>query len=104
MAGRTVNKALGTAGRRAVDDAEKKEILDRLYVLWTTKGNRFLRLGQLVGNVYHSTDTGGTTLYYEEDYQLMDVLETAYRALNDRQAETPVFSMPERSEDGEPAE
>lgn len=77
------------AGRRAVDDAEKREILERLYELWTCKGNRFLRLGQLIGNVYHSTDRGGVTLYYEEDYPLMDILEAAYKPLLERQADTP---------------
>lgn len=77
------------SGRRAVDDAEKREIIERLYVLWTTKGNRFLRLGQLIGNVYHSTDRGGVTLYYEEDFQLMDILEAAYKPLLDRQAGIP---------------
>lgn len=69
-------------GRRAVDDAEKREILDRLYALWTTGPCRFLRLGQLIGNVYHSTDNGGVALYYEEDYPLLDELEGAYRRIH----------------------
>jgi hypothetical protein len=73
MAGGTVT------GRRAVDDAEKREILDRLYQVWTTDGNRFMRLGQLIGNIYHSTDHGGANLYQTEDYELIETMENAYR-------------------------
>ena len=89
-------------GRRAIDDEEKREIIERLYQLWTWRGNRFLRLGQLIGNVYHSTDHGGVTLYYEEDYPLLDILETAYRQLREKETEPPVFTMPEvRNEQAE---
>lgn len=86
-------------GRRAVDDQEKREILERLYALWTAKGNRFLRLGQLIGNVYHSTDRGGTTLYYEEDFPLLDILEAAYKPILASQGEIPVLPAPGRSSD-----
>ena len=38
-----------------------------------------LRLGQLIGNVYHSNDRGGVSLYYAEDYALLTALEESYK-------------------------
>lgn len=70
---------------RAVDDSQKQEVMERLLEVW--KANPFLRLGQLIGNVYHSTDQGGVSLYYAEDYALMTALEEAYRRKNDDKAE-----------------
>ncbi len=70
-------------GRRAIDDAEKREIVERLYALWTTGNLRFMRLGQLIGNVYHSTDSGGVALYYAEDYPLLEKMEERYRSYRD---------------------
>jgi hypothetical protein len=63
-------------GKRAIDDSQKQEILERLLEVW--KANPSLRLGQLIGNVYHSTDRGGVNLYYQEDYPLLKSLEEAY--------------------------
>lgn len=61
---------------RAWEPQMKKQILDRLGELW----DKFpaLRLGQLIGNVYHSTDSGGCRLYYAEDYSLVSTLEAYY--------------------------
>jgi len=77
MDGRTMS-----SGRRALDDEEKREIIERLYQLWTR--HPAMRLGQLIGNVYHSNDRGGLHLYYEEDFPLLDSLEIAYGALPSR--------------------
>jgi hypothetical protein len=66
---------------RAIDDSQKQEILERLLEVW--KANPFLRLGQLIGNVYHSTDRGGVSLYYQEDFPLVTSLEEAYREVED---------------------
>lgn len=61
---------------RAETTEQKREILARLAVLW----ERFpqLRLGQLIGNVYYSTDPGGCMLYFAEDYKLIEELESTY--------------------------
>lgn len=71
MAGRKV-----TLGR-ATDASQKEEVLERLLELW--KANPALRLGQLIGNVYHSNDRGGVMLYYAEDFPLLTALEEAYK-------------------------
>lgn len=83
MAGGKVNPGEGkwfSGGHlvgRAIDDNQKQELLERLLEVW--KANPFLRLGQLIGNVYHSTDRGGVSLYYAEDFPLVTSLEEAYK-------------------------
>jgi hypothetical protein len=62
---------------RAVSDDAKQEVLERLLVVW--KANPALRLGQLIGNIYHSNDRGGVSLYYAEDYALLTALEEGYK-------------------------
>lgn len=62
---------------RAVDDEQKEEVLRRLRDVWLAHPS--MRLGQLIGNVYHSMDRGGVQLYYEEDYDLIATVEGAYR-------------------------
>lgn len=47
------------------------KILERLKVVWKTYPD--LRLGQLIGNV-----TEGPTMYYMEDGQMIEILETFY--------------------------
>ncbi len=51
-------------------------ILKRLQVIWEQMPD--MRLGQLIGNVYHSTDSGGNRQYYEEDEKLIDKVEKGY--------------------------
>lgn len=71
MAGREV--VMG----RAVSDDAKQEVLERLLKVW--QANPALRLGQLIGNIYHSNDRGGVSLYYAEDYALLTALEEGYK-------------------------
>lgn len=61
---------------RADTPHKKREIIERLVAVWEASPN--LRLGQLIGNVYHSTDRGGVQLYYKEDYPLIAELEKYY--------------------------
>jgi hypothetical protein len=62
---------------RAENAAQKQEIMERLLEVW--KKNPQLRLGQLIGNIYHSNDRGGVSLYYAEDYALLTALEEGYK-------------------------
>ena len=62
---------------RAVSDDAKQEVLERLLEVWKSRPE--LRLGQLIGNVYHSNDRGGVSLYYAEDYALLTALEESYK-------------------------
>ena len=55
---------------RATTDEQKREFIERLYVLWCAHPH--LRLGQLFGNV--SLDD----LYYKEDGTLIETLEHFY--------------------------
>lgn len=55
---------------------EKQDILERLYVLWERHPQ--LRLGQLIGNVYHSMDSGGVRQYYATDRIFIENLENHY--------------------------
>jgi hypothetical protein len=61
---------------RAWEPYLKKQVLDRLAKLWDEQPA--LRLGQLIGNVYHSTDAGGCRQYYAEDFDLIKKLEEFY--------------------------
>lgn len=61
---------------RAFDTAMKQQVLSRLLKVW--EAHPALRLGQLLGNVYHSTDPGGVRLYYEEDLPLISAVEKFY--------------------------
>lgn len=56
--------------RRAVEDTEKDEIIERLQALW--KAHPRLRLMQLLGNVLRGDS------YYIEDYDMIRMLEEAY--------------------------
>lgn len=47
--------------------------------------NPELRLGQLIGNVYHSTDTGGIRQYYADDLDLIHEVEYYYDESSDGQ-------------------
>lgn len=66
----------GWVPRRANEDHQKKVIMDRLLNLWVEKKD--LRLGQLIGNVFHSTDMGGVRQYYAEDWDFIEILERHY--------------------------
>jgi hypothetical protein len=66
----------GWVPRRANEPYQKKVILDRLLKLWLEKDQ--LRLGQLIGNVFHSTDQGGIREYYAEDWDFIELLEKHY--------------------------
>ena len=58
-------------------DRQITDILSRLEVIW--KKCSCLRLGQLIGNVYHSTDKGGVTQYYKSDDAFIKEIEAVYR-------------------------
>jgi len=60
--------------KRATTDKQKREIIERLYKLWTEHPN--LRLGQLMGNVYHYPS--GIDPYFDEDYDFTQRLEDYY--------------------------
>jgi hypothetical protein len=57
---------------RAWEPAMKKQILDRLEVVWDM--NPDMRLGQMIANAIHDH----TGIYYVEDFELADALEEFY--------------------------
>lgn len=59
---------------RATTDVKKDEIMERLIKLW--KDNPNLRLGQLIGNVFHYPS--GIDPYHWEDFDFIKVLEEYY--------------------------
>jgi hypothetical protein len=61
---------------RANTAEQKRQVIERLYVLWAE--NPKMRLGQLIGNMYSSTDPGGNNMYYAEDFELIEELEGFY--------------------------
>lgn len=61
---------------RAFEPYMKKQVLDRLLELW--EKHSALRLGQLIGNVFHSTDHGGVAQYFTEDFPFIEELEKHY--------------------------
>jgi hypothetical protein len=63
---------------RANTPEDKQQILNRILLVWGR--NPKMRLGQLLGNVYHSTDAGGVKQYYTEDFELIENLEGFYEA------------------------
>lgn len=60
--------------KRARTEAEKKEIMEDLLAIWLR--NPGLRLGQLIGNVYHAP-TGGDP-YHVEDYDFINEISMFY--------------------------
>lgn len=54
-------------------------VIRRLETLWKMMPG--LRLGQLIGNVYHSTDGGGVRQYFDEDEEFIQKLEEYYTSL-----------------------
>lgn len=52
-------------------------IMRRLEKLWLQYP--YMRLGQLIGNVFHSADGVGIRQYYIEDYAFIESLEEAYK-------------------------
>jgi hypothetical protein len=61
--------------KRATTDEEKREIVERLYKLWTHE--KFMRLSQLMLNVYRQD------FYHVEDYDFLDTLEAFYKKLEE---------------------
>ena len=57
--------------RRAVTPHDKREIIERLFVVW--EKNPHLRLGQLLMNA-----CDGAAFYMTEDYPLMKLVENFY--------------------------
>ena len=53
------------------------QFLKRLEKVW--KKHPDMRLGQLLGNAYHSPIPGDTEQYYAEDEVLLGKLETYYK-------------------------
>lgn len=74
------------SNKRAVTDEQKKEIILRLYRLWIAGDNKFLRLGQLIQNVFEKSSfnpkTGEPVLsmdfYSIEDFDFIEELEKTY--------------------------
>lgn len=62
--------------KRATTNEQKREVIERLYKLWTTGDNQYLRLGQLIENTR-------CEIYYKEDYELLDYLEDFYNESED---------------------
>jgi hypothetical protein len=60
----------------AMTSYERREIIERLAALWDKAPA--LRLGQLIGNAYHSTDDGGREQYYANDFTFIERLEGFY--------------------------
>lgn len=60
--------------KRAKTKYEKAEIIERLHDLWLKHPE--LRLGQLIGNVYHYPS--GIDTYFDEDYDFILNLEEGY--------------------------
>lgn len=59
-------------GGRAVDDAMKREVMERLFAVWAA--NPSLRLMQLLGNVFRQDP------YYVEDFDAVKEVERFYGA------------------------
>lgn len=59
---------------RALTDAEKRAVLDRIYIVWTLPGLRLMRLGQLLVNVARALRP--VDLFYVEDDELARRAET----------------------------
>lgn len=59
---------------RAVSKKQKIEVLKRLGKLWLENPN--LRLGQLIGNIYHYPS--GIDPYFDEDFVFIEKLEKSY--------------------------
>ncbi len=59
---------------RAETPAQKKKVLDRLYKLWTKGDIKYLRLGQLIGNVFQEH-------YNVEDEDFITTLEDFYKPI-----------------------
>jgi len=74
------NKPNRPLDNRANTPEQKKEIIDRLLVVWLSVPD--LRLGQLIANV-----VGTGNLFYKEDYNLMvqveDYLKQLYAPKNE---------------------
>lgn len=64
--------------KRANTNEQKKEILEHLLEIWVKVPE--LRLGQLLGNVYHAPSGGDP--YYVEDYDLIHEIEEFYQSRN----------------------
>lgn len=59
---------------RAKTPEQKKEIVEDLLSIWLD--NPKLRLGQLIGNVYHAPSGGDP--YHVEDYDLINEISAYY--------------------------
>jgi len=63
---------MGTLKQRANTEAEKRQVVEKLYGIWIH--NPELRLGQLILNVYYGKDP-----YYEEDWDLITKMDEFYK-------------------------
>jgi hypothetical protein len=69
LAGRHFLSGKPVAGR-ANSSAQKRQVIERIYVLW--EENPKMRLGQLILNAYHDD------LFHVEDFALLDEIEDWY--------------------------
>lgn len=60
--------------KRATSPEQKKEIVEDLLSIWLR--NPSLRLGQLIGNVYHAPSGGDP--YHVEDYDFINEVSAFY--------------------------
>ena len=73
--------------RRALTVPQKKEIILRLYRLWTAEKNQYLRLGQMLAIVFEETEMDMKTgeakhymcLFGKEDYDFIDEMEKYFK-------------------------
>ena len=61
--------------KRAKTDDEKRDIIVRLFTLWTTGDNKYLRFGQMLGNFIRNEQE----MYNIEDFDLIEKLEKGYK-------------------------
>lgn len=60
---------------RAKLEGDKNDVMKRLFEVW--KKQPYLRLGQLIGNVYHYPS--GVDPYYAEDRTFIEKIEAFYK-------------------------
>lgn len=75
-------KSLRDKTGRAAREAQKKEVIIRLFNLWNSEHNKHLRLGQMLAIVFEETevDMKGDAKHYmcifsKEDYDMIEELE-----------------------------
>lgn len=63
------------ANKRAKTVEEKREVIVELFHIWNDGDHKYLRLGQLIGNIIRTEQE----LYNIEDFDLIEKLEKGYK-------------------------